>query len=154
MSTSAPAPLMPPAPPVREDRPALSGDRRAPAAARRATARLLARAGWGRQRTADAVLIVSELVTNAVRHAPGPCRLTLTERAGVLDIAVADTGEELPQRWTHAGERGGFGLVLIERLGGRLTVVPALGGKTVRVRLDRRAESGGPPSGRAGERPR
>ncbi|MFG3100729.1 ATP-binding protein [Streptomyces sp. NPDC048182] len=130
-------PTTAPAPPVLVRRLALPGDRHTPAVARLAAARLLERAGWHGARAHDALLVVSELVTNAVRHAPGPCLLSLTERDGVLVVAVSDRGEDLPHRWAEGGERGGFGLPLIERLGGRLTVVPSLDGKTVRVRLDR-----------------
>ncbi|MEW2554283.1 ATP-binding protein [Streptomyces zhihengii] len=119
---------------------------RSPAAARRITARWLDAAGCG-ARTADAVTIVSELVTNAVRHTRGPCRLTLTVRAGVLDIAVADDSEVIPDvhRRTPGGERGGFGLDIVRRLGGAVTVVPRLGGKTVHVALALGARPGGAP---------
>ena len=119
----------------------------APAVARHVTARRLAPTGAGADQVADAVQIVSELVTNAVLHSRGPCVLTLTVSGGLLDIAVADRSEELPQLPGEAGSEpgassgsgrrtGGFGLAVISGLGGTTTVVPALGGKTVHVRLD------------------
>ncbi|WP_327372556.1 ATP-binding protein [Streptomyces sp. NBC_01216] len=126
-----------------------------PAVARRVTARWLLSAGAGPERTADAVLIVSELVTNAVLHSRGPCVLTLAMRGAAVDIAVADRSEEMPQlpagpadRASHRDRtepvpRGGFGMVVIGGLGGRTTVVPALGGKTVHVRLDLALPLGG-----------
>ncbi|MFF3935123.1 ATP-binding protein [Streptomyces phaeofaciens] len=88
-------------------------------------------------RVADAVLVVSELVTNAVRHTDDPCLLTLTLRDSRLDIAVADHSEELPDLCHAQGdERGGFGMQVIRRLGGRIRLVPAIGGKTVHVLVD------------------
>ncbi|TXS26062.1 ATP-binding protein [Streptomyces sp. ms191] len=119
----------------------------APAVARHVTARRLAPTDAGPERVADAVQIVSELVTNAVRHSRGPCVLTLTVSGAALDIAVADRSEELPQLPGAAGSgtgdaggtgrrTGGFGMAVIDGLGGTTTVVPALGGKTVHVRLD------------------
>ncbi|MFD0367973.1 ATP-binding protein [Streptomyces sp. NPDC127114] len=38
---------------------------------------------------------VSELVTNARRHAPGPCLLTLARRHGGIAVAVWDGGSSL-----------------------------------------------------------
>ncbi|RSS33198.1 ATP-binding protein [Streptomyces sp. WAC08241] len=116
---------------------ALPYDPKAPATARRVAGRWLAGSPVGPTRTAEAVLVVSELVTNAVRHARGPCVLTLTVRGTLLDIAVADRSEELPPTsWEGSGdERGGFGFPLIRGLGGRIKVVPALGGKSLHVAL-------------------
>ncbi|MFB7935814.1 ATP-binding protein [Streptomyces sp. NPDC056049] len=108
---------------------------RSPAAARRIAA------GWleagACARTADAVLIVSELVTNAVRHTRGPCLLTLSEHDGSLEIAVSDHSEDMPDlhRPAAGGQRGGFGLEIMGRLGDSVRVVPRIGGKTVRVVL-------------------
>ncbi|MEU4064642.1 ATP-binding protein [Streptomyces wedmorensis] len=114
---------------------ALPGGPRSPAAARRITAGWLEAAEC--PRTADAVLIVSELVTNAVRHARGPCLLTLTEHEGSLDIAVSDHSEDMPDVHRPAGgdQRGGFGLEIMRHLGDSLRVVPRIGGKTVHVAL-------------------
>ncbi|MFB7864128.1 ATP-binding protein [Streptomyces sp. NPDC056069] len=110
-----------------------------PAAARRIAA------GWLEAtectRTADAVLIVSELVTNAVRHTRGPCLLTLAWHGGFLDIAVSDHSEDMPDVHRPAGgaQRGGFGLEIMRYLGDSLRVVPRIGGKTVHVALRVRA---------------
>ncbi|MGW2014449.1 ATP-binding protein [Streptomyces sp. NPDC001927] len=108
---------------------------RSPAVARRIAARWLEAAEYAR--TADAVLIVSELVTNAVRHTRGPCELTLTSHDSSLDIAVTDHSEEIPDlhRYSGGDGRGGFGLEIVRRLGGSIRVVPRLGGKTVHVAL-------------------
>jgi anti-sigma regulatory factor (Ser/Thr protein kinase) len=104
--------------------------------ARRITERWL-RAADQPDRVADAVLIVSELITNAVRHTQGSCLLILTAQDGRLDIAVADHSEELPDLHARvgAGDHGGFGLEIVGRLGGQVRIVPALGGKTVHVLL-------------------
>lgn len=117
---------------------ALPFDRRAPATARHLAARWLEDPQGRPVRTADALLIVSELVTNAVRHTRGPCVLAVTLHGTVVDIAVADGSEELPQTSWDApvDEPGGLGFPLIRGLGGRIKVVPALGGKTVHVVLD------------------
>lgn len=42
------------------------------------------------------VLVVSELVSNAHRHAPGPCLLTLALRDGGIAVTVWDGGASLP----------------------------------------------------------
>lgn len=70
----------------------------------------------------DARLIVSELVTNAVRHAPlGPTdviRLTLKVENGHLRIEVGDPGAGFT--WTARTDAaplgGGWGLYLVSRL--------------------------------------
>ncbi|GHG36559.1 ATP-binding protein [Streptomyces zaomyceticus] len=108
---------------------------RSPAVARRIAARWLEAVDC--DRTADAVLVVSELVTNAVRHTRGPCLLTLTDDGECLDIAVTDHSEELPDvhRPASGDQRGGFGLEIMRHVGDSVRVVPRLGGKTVHVAL-------------------
>ncbi|QMU77196.1 ATP-binding protein [Streptacidiphilus sp. PB12-B1b] len=83
---------------------------------------------------ADALLLVSELVANAVHHAPGPCVLELVDDGADLVVAVSDTSDALPQRRApdlKAGG-GGFGWNLLTSLSARVAVIghPA-GGKTV-----------------------
>ncbi|MFE2533599.1 ATP-binding protein [Streptomyces sp. NPDC059371] len=113
-----------------------------PQVARQITARWLAAHGAPASRMCNVVLIVSELVTNAIRHTHEPCTLELTLHGSRLDIAVADHGEMLPERSSAPGERGGFGLPLIEGLGGRIKTVPALDGKTVHATLTLAPSSG------------
>ncbi|MGW6012080.1 ATP-binding protein [Streptomyces sp. NPDC055210] len=42
-------------------------------------------------------LVVSELVTNARKHAPGPCVMTLEAGEGAVAVTVWDSGATLPQ---------------------------------------------------------
>ncbi|MFG2720552.1 ATP-binding protein [Streptomyces sp. NPDC048416] len=41
-------------------------------------------------------LVVSELVTNARKYAPGPCSLTLAVDDGAVEVTVWDSGTTLP----------------------------------------------------------
>jgi anti-sigma regulatory factor (Ser/Thr protein kinase) len=110
---------------------------RAPAVARHIAERWL-KATEPSDHVEDAVLVVSELVTNVVRHTHDSCRLTLTVQEGQLDIAVTDHSEDLPdlRQQTTGDEHGGFGMGIVRQLGGQVTVVPAIGGKTVHVLLE------------------
>lgn len=74
----------------------------------------------------DLVLIVSELVTNAVLHAKGPYGLTVSLEEGRAGVAVSDGSADLSQH--HAGasrqraEPGGRGLKIVRELGADLFV--------------------------------
>ncbi|MFJ7073039.1 ATP-binding protein [Streptomyces sp. NPDC098781] len=111
-----------------------------PAAARAAVRALVARAGYDpdHQPVQDAQLVVSELVTNALRHAPGPGRLELevTPDAALLRITVKDTSPSPPELRTHDARRvGGHGLRLVARLCDRLHTVVLDTGKQVAAHL-------------------
>lgn len=86
----------------------------------------------------DVLLIVSELVTNAVRHAPGPSALTLTTTAGTLDIAVTDCScvPPAPRAPDLTDGTGGMGLHIAEDLGARVFTEPLPGGKCVHASFD------------------
>ena len=87
----------------------------------------------------DALVAVSELVTNAVRHAPGRYVLALRDDGRRITIAVTDTHHTLPGPRAKDLEGGGGGLgwhVLCEIAGGVQTDLHAAG-KTVSVTLDR-----------------
>ncbi|MBV2356256.1 ATP-binding protein [Streptomyces sp. J2-1] len=82
----------------------------------------------------DAQLVVSELVTNAVKHAPGPCGLSLELTVGprTLRIAVTDSSPEPPrERPPNARRIGGHGLRLVRMLSAGVEVTPLPGGKRV-----------------------
>jgi anti-sigma regulatory factor (Ser/Thr protein kinase) len=65
----------------------------------------------------DVVLLVSELVTNAVTHARTDASLLLTLAGGVLTIAVGDDSPTQPLvAARHRLAEGGRGMVLVERL--------------------------------------
>lgn len=89
----------------------------------------------------DALLAVSELVTNAVRHAPGPCTLLLTDDGRCITIAVSDTHTDLPfPRPADFDGGGGLGWYVLSALAGDIRTQRHPGGKTVSVALDRQRE--------------
>jgi anti-sigma regulatory factor (Ser/Thr protein kinase) len=80
------------------------------------------------------VLVVSELVTNALRHGGGRCILELTAHPDTIEVAVHDASRHVPRMRTpdlHGGT-GGFGWPMVTDLA-RATAVTrrASGGKTV-----------------------
>jgi serine/threonine-protein kinase RsbW len=88
-----------------------------------------------------AVLLVSELVTNAVRHARDSDAITLElEAAGTwLRIEVTDADPRWPQPRTPAGfDESGFGFVLVDALAGKWGVRETETGKAVWAELDER----------------
>ena len=89
----------------------------------------------------DAALVVSELVTNAVRHAGTEMRLALELRDGTLTVRVHDRGPGLP-RLIPPAERGfgGQGLAIVVQLAQAWGVaVEEDGEKAVWCRLGPRA---------------
>lgn len=102
----------------------------APAAARAfTTAELRRAAAWAAALCDDAVLVVSELVTNAVRASAGPVRLQLALREDALHIRVSDDGDGWPTpRHARDDEAGGRGLQLVGVLAADWGVVPREGG--------------------------
>jgi anti-sigma regulatory factor (Ser/Thr protein kinase) len=93
----------------------------------------------------DAELVVSELVTNTIRHAPGPCGLVVQLSAGTLAITVWDTSPEEPV--VRKGDRhrvGGHGLPLVHAVSDTVVVGFRTGGKqiTAHMRLPPNRSSG------------
>ncbi|MGZ4639927.1 MAG: ATP-binding SpoIIE family protein phosphatase [Actinomycetes bacterium] len=82
------------------------------------------------------VLVVSELVTNAVRQGDGPVRIGLELTDESLLVEVFDSGHRLPRLADSAVDStGGRGLHLIDTLSDRWGVREELDGKTVWARL-------------------
>ena len=90
-----------------------------------------------------AVLLVSELVTNAVRHARSTDAIKLElQTAGTwLRIEVQEADPRWPQPRTPAGfDESGFGFVLVDALAGKWGVRETATGKAVWAELDKRQE--------------
>ncbi|MEU2907772.1 ATP-binding protein [Streptomyces globisporus] len=86
------------------------------------------------------VLVVSELVTNALRHGGGAFTLRLNAHPDAIEVAVDDDGPQLPRMRTpdRTGAGGGFGWPMVNHLA-RTTAITrrAAGGKTVTALLPR-----------------
>ncbi|MEW1900548.1 ATP-binding SpoIIE family protein phosphatase [Streptomyces sp. NPDC086147] len=102
----------------------------APGRARRLARRALAR--WDLEELTDSVeLLISEVVTNAVRYAERPVTLRLL-RTDVLRCEVGDDSPQLPrQRRARDTDEGGRGLFLVNRLARRWGATRLSGGKVV-----------------------
>ena len=86
----------------------------------------------------DAILMVSELVTNALRHGLGDVvvRASIEELTSVR-VSVTDSGPEQPTLLPLDPTRiGGVGLRIVDELAGSWGVAPFPGGKTVWVVID------------------
>ncbi|MFK0179832.1 ATP-binding protein [Streptomyces xanthochromogenes] len=86
------------------------------------------------------VLVVSELVTNSLRHGGGTCTLDLTVHPDSIEVAVHDRSTRAPQMRTPDlhGDTGGFGWPMVNRLAHATYVThSSAGGKTVSALLPR-----------------
>ncbi|MFJ4923775.1 ATP-binding protein [Streptomyces sp. NPDC088725] len=84
---------------------------------------------------ADVLLIVSELVTNAIRHAGGVTGFRLAAGHGVVEITVRDAGARVPTFTEHTADwlPGGYGWPLVNRPAEVAVVPHADGGKLIRA---------------------
>ncbi|CAL9658059.1 hypothetical protein SUDANB15_06851 [Streptomyces sp. enrichment culture] len=100
--------------------------------ARRFTRRTLR--SWGVTEDLDtALLVVSELVTNALVHTDGQVRLDITLVNDRLRLAVADASPRTPVKPTSIGweATGGRGILLVEAVSAAWGTLPVSGGKQV-----------------------
>jgi anti-sigma regulatory factor (Ser/Thr protein kinase) len=104
----------------------------------RDAARLLL-SGWGLtdEDVLDRVeLIVSELVSNVVRHADGPSTLEVGLDDRCVTAAVLDSSTDHPTPRIAADDLGGRGLPIIEAISTGWGSHAAPGGKRVWARID------------------
>jgi anti-sigma regulatory factor (Ser/Thr protein kinase) len=88
---------------------------------------------WGVEEVDAVTLLVSEVVTNAVRHGRGPVHLRLQHPESRVRVEVSDASTDLPERREADGcAEHGRGLLLLSELAQRWGVERrAQEGKTV-----------------------
>ncbi|WP_405449845.1 ATP-binding protein [Streptomyces achromogenes] len=92
--------------------------------------------GWDLDSVADlAALLVSELVTNSLRHATGPIGVRLLRPAALGDALRVEVSDPLPdpprERVAHLEDESGRGLQLVAGSSRRWGTRPGAQGKTV-----------------------
>ncbi|WP_439678521.1 ATP-binding protein [Embleya sp. MST-111070] len=94
-------------------------------------------------------LVVSELVTNARRHAPGPCTLTLEASDGTIDVTVWDGDPTLPiARAADPGRVGQHGLEIVLAVARGFTACREPVGKRITATIALADDPAGDPAGR------
>ncbi|MBV8951614.1 MAG: ATP-binding protein [Actinobacteria bacterium] len=111
-------------------------DESSPRRAREFVADVLTRASVTPRTRDDAVLLVSEVVTNAVRHAHSDAVIAVNVSDEHLRIGVTDQGPGWPEEQSYADtvprcQPGGLGLQLVAELAGRWGTYRVGEGKTV-----------------------
>jgi anti-sigma regulatory factor (Ser/Thr protein kinase) len=86
---------------------------------------------------ADIELIVTELVSNAVRHGVPPYEVDLYQSAGVIRGEVRDGSSVLPSPNLKPDHRGGYGLGIVDACTSRWGTVPDANGKEVWFEVER-----------------
>jgi anti-sigma regulatory factor (Ser/Thr protein kinase) len=100
----------------------------------------------------DIVLVVSELVTNAILHGESAQQLRLRRTSRRVVVEVFDNGRRMPHpRVADVEAENGRGLYLVARLADRWGARPVHGGKVVWCEFDQPLVDAASPSGRPGD---
>jgi anti-sigma regulatory factor (Ser/Thr protein kinase) len=117
----------------------LNGDLKAPGHARRAVAAWLSPlvpAGAAEDTSADLLLVLTELITNAVQAGASTVTIAVTVHSDVLLLGVSDRAAGWPQlQVAPPTQDHGRGLALVDTLCSAWGVTPSDGGKTVWTEL-------------------
>ncbi|RZQ60512.1 ATP-binding protein [Amycolatopsis suaedae] len=115
---------------------ALTADPAAAARARAAVEPVLRRLDATTETTEIVLLLVTELVSNAVLHGEPPLSLRLSSREGRVRIEMTDGSSRRPVVREQSPDRPhGRGMILVQALAGRWAVDQRPGGKTVWAEL-------------------
>ncbi|MET9497246.1 ATP-binding protein [Streptomyces sp. NPDC006552] len=96
-------------------------------------------------------LVVSELVTNACKYAPGPCLLTMEAERGTVEVSVWDSDPTLPVARDHdPGRVGQHGLEIVMAVCQDFGVHREAVGKRVTATIELADAPGGAPLGGQG----
>jgi anti-sigma regulatory factor (Ser/Thr protein kinase) len=87
--------------------------------------------GWECEQIEDALLVFSELVTNAVLHAGGAPRIDVVHDAPTLRFEIHDRSPGAPHPRPSADGTGGFGLRIVEQISVQWGWDPTADGKVV-----------------------
>ena len=109
----------------------LPSDPTSASAARSFVADTLETWGVGTYVLQRAVLLTSEVVTNAIVHARSPLTLVVTSTPATVRIGVRDGSRQLPRQSGGDELNRGRGLLLVEALADRWGTAPEGHGKTV-----------------------
>ncbi|MGT2525949.1 ATP-binding protein [Streptomyces nojiriensis] len=119
---------------TREDAPRSARPPASAAAARARVSEVLLRAGVGLDTAtaADALLVTSELVTNAIRHGGGVTAFRADVIEDLLSLSIGDASPRVPAARTGTVERpGGYGWPLVQRLAEHVECRTHADGKTI-----------------------
>jgi anti-sigma regulatory factor (Ser/Thr protein kinase) len=106
--------------------------------------------GCNAQARERAMLLASELVTNAVIHAATPLVVAVALDHGLLRVLVEDDDERAPVMANDRGPHGGFGLHIVEELADRWgNARRPGGGKVVWFEMTLDPDGAGDPGGDA-----
>lgn len=93
---------------------------------------VMAASGMGEPLVNDVLLVVSELVSNADRHADGVSDFRVVPLAGCVAVEVSDRSSSFPRTpGTPLDVPGGFGWLLVNRIADRTEIRPRDDGKTI-----------------------
>ena len=94
-------------------------------------------AGWGLDHlVSDAVLVTSELATNAVTHASSPFRTSLVRTGDVVRVSVEDGSRAWPRYHpARPGDQDGRGMAIVSILSRRTGCDSTVGGKVAWAEL-------------------
>ena len=110
-------------------------DRQTPGIVRRWLAPICTSAGM--KGSTSALVVATELTTNAILHGDGATRVRATTERGVFRIEVVDRSPAAPvRRRPAADDLGGRGLLLVKALSDRWGSVFTPGGKVVWAEFD------------------
>ncbi|MGV9934115.1 ATP-binding protein [Streptomyces olivaceoviridis] len=94
-------------------------------------------------------LVVSEMVTNARKYAPGPCLLSLEVDGGAVEVSVWDSSTTLPAIGAMDPERvGQHGLEIVMAVCRTFCVHREPVGKRITAAIELADDPGGDPAGR------
>lgn len=84
----------------------------------------------------DALLVISELATNVVRHARTEYTVSIQEEGDGVELSVSDGSSILPAVKDLSERNKGYGLIVVDRISEEWGVEPTAKGKRVWARLN------------------